>query len=116
MAEQLIVDLYGCDAVSLNEADRIREIAHEAVHSIGAEIVIECVHQFEPVGVSYIAVITTSHISIHTWPEYGYAAADVFSCGDGIPEALAQALGKAFGAQKIRTQSLERDLKGGSAT
>lgn len=116
MAEQLIVDLYGCDAAYLNAADRILEIAHEAVRSIGAEIVTECVHPFEPVGVSYIAVITTSHISIHTWPEYGYAAVDVFSCGEGIPETLAQFLGKAFGARSIRTQSLERDLKGGAYT
>lgn len=45
---------------------------------IGAGIVEECYHKFSPMGISAVAVITTSHISIHTWPEYGYAAVDIF--------------------------------------
>ena len=109
---QLIVDLYACEEAILNDAERIREIAHETIHVIGAEIVEECMHQFTPIGVSYIAVISASHFSIHTWPEYGYAAVDVFSCNEEIPHAVADALSKAFRSKSQKTKLIERDLKG----
>lgn len=51
---------------------------HMVCQCIGAGIVEECYHKFSPMGISAVAVITTSHISIHTWPEYGYAAVDIF--------------------------------------
>ncbi|MBR3631064.1 MAG: adenosylmethionine decarboxylase [Oscillospiraceae bacterium] len=113
MAEQLIVDLYGCDPALLDDPERVQEAAHYAVRSVGSDIVEECMHRFEPIGISYIAVITTSHFSIHTWPEYGYAAVDFFSCCSSVPETAVRALGDAFGAAESRVQRVERDLKGG---
>ena len=113
MAMQLIVDLYDCQPDRLDDAERVRQTAHEGVDAIGAEIVEECLHRFEPIGVSYIAVITTSHFSIHTWPEYGYAAVDVFSCTEEVPEQLASALQAAFGAKRTKVRRIERDLRGG---
>ncbi len=112
MALQLIVDLYECDAEKLNDMELVQKAAGEAVRSIGAEIVEECMHQFTPIGISYIAVISASHFSIHTWPEYGYAAVDVFSCSDDVPEAVADALRKAFCAGKYQIRAVERSLKG----
>jgi len=82
MASQLMVDLYGCDGETLNSLERLREIARQAIQDIHSEIVEECVHEFEPYGITYIAVITTSHFSIHTWPENDYAAVDIFSCDE----------------------------------
>ena len=116
LAHQLIVDLYGCDAALLNDAALVQRAAHEAVASLGAEIVEECVHAFEPIGVSYIAVITTSHFSIHTWPEFGYAAVDVFSCAEEIPAQLTSRLAAQFQAKTQTVRQLERDLKGGGQT
>lgn len=117
MAMQLLVDLYGCDSALLNDAPCVRDTAQRAVHSLGADIVEECVHRFEPIGVSYIAVITTSHFSIHTWPEYGYAAVDVFSCAEDVPEKLAEALGAAFAAERKTVRSVERQIpEGGNGT
>ena len=115
MAEQLLADYYDCDAARLDDAALLREAAHAAVQAVGAEVVEECVHRFEPMGVSYIAVISTSHISIHTWPEYGYAAVDIFSCAQGIPQEVAEALGRALRAGKVRTHCFRRDMKGGAA-
>lgn len=115
VAEQLIVDLYGCAPELLNDPAFVQSAARTAVQNIGAEIVEECMHRFEPIGISYIAVITTSHFSIHTWPEYGYAAVDIFSCSAGVPQETAKALGNAFGAAESRIRRLERDLKGGHA-
>lgn len=111
MAMQLIADLYGCDKEILNSESKIKEIAAEAIQKIGAEIVEECAHQFEPIGITYFAVISTSHFSVHTWPEYGYAAIDVFSCSELVVQALTEELKAAFGAKEIRTNLVERQVE-----
>ncbi|MBR3041468.1 MAG: adenosylmethionine decarboxylase [Eubacterium sp.] len=108
MASQLFADLYGCDEKILNSEEDICKIARQVVSDIGAEIVEECVHTFEPIGITYFAVITTSHFSIHTWPEYGYAAVDVFSCGESVTEKITQMLKEYFGASEVKVGSCER--------
>ena len=110
MAQQLLVDLYGCDPDALNDAERVASVARDIVHRVGSSIVEELVHQFDPIGVTYIAVITTSHISIHTWPEFGYVALDVFSCAEDVPEAIVMAAVRAFGASERRVRSAERTV------
>ncbi len=110
MASQLLVDLYGCNAKLLDNMDKVSTIARKAVHEIGAEIVEECMHKFEPVGITYIAVITTSHFSIHTWPEHGYAAIDIFSCSEEVPEKIASQLADTFGATRRVVRQMERQI------
>ena len=114
MAQQLLVDLYGCDPALLDDPAKVSAAAQSVVRSIGAEVVDELVHKFEPVGVTYVAIITTSHVSIHTWPELRYAALDVFSCSDGVPAAIAQAVGSAFGATSSCVKSVTREIGGGN--
>ncbi|MBR1470391.1 MAG: adenosylmethionine decarboxylase [Lachnospiraceae bacterium] len=109
MAKQLVVDLYGCGEV-IDDPEGIREIARNAIRYVGAEIVEEAIHKFEPIGVTYFAVITTSHFSIHTWPEYGYAAVDIFSCTDAVLEGISEVLREAFKADEVKTQLVERDI------
>ncbi|MBR6316373.1 MAG: adenosylmethionine decarboxylase [Lachnospiraceae bacterium] len=109
MAKQLVIDLYGCGEV-IDDPEAIRKIAHEAIRFVGADIVEECIHEFEPIGVTYFAVITTSHFSVHTWPEYGYAAVDVFSCSDTVAEGIADMLQKLFGASQMRIKMIDRDI------
>ena len=108
MASQLFVDLYGCDEEILNSEDDMRGIARQVVSDIGAEIVEECVHKFEPIGITYFAVITTSHCSIHTWPEYGYAAVDVFSCGEAVADRISDRLKELFKASDMNVGRCER--------
>ena len=108
MASQLFVDLYGCNEEILNSENDIRKIARQVVSDIGAEIVEECVHTFEPIGITYFAVITTSHFSIHTWPEYGYAAVDVFSCGEAVADRISESLKEHFKASEINVGRCER--------
>ncbi len=112
MASQLLVDLYGCDEKLLNDLEAIRDIARQAIREIGSDIVEECVHRFEPVGITYIAVITTSHFSIHTWPEHGYAAVDIFSCQEAVPDRLAAILRTAFRTGECRVRKYEREIGG----
>lgn len=112
MANQLFFDLYACDKNVLDDMERIKEIAHNVITKIGAGIVEECMHKFEPIGVTYIAVITTSHFSVHTWPEYGYAAVDIFSCDDSVPNVIGQYIAEAFGAKKHISREFDRDIEG----
>lgn len=110
MAVQMILDLYGCNDI-LNNVDELKIAAHKAISFVGATIVEECVHKFEPIGITYFAVISTSHFSIHTWPEYGYAAVDIFSCKDEVVDGIAEVLGDLFAAKEIKFRQLERDIK-----
>src|SRR5262249_36873148 len=65
-------------------------------------------HHFHPNGVSGVAVLAESHISIHTWPDAGYAALDVFMCGKADPDACIPILREAFRAQPVRVSELLR--------
>ncbi len=109
MAVQIIADLYGCKEI-LDDMAAITEAAHKAINYVGAQIVEECIHKFNPIGVTYFAVISTSHFSIHTWPEYGYAAIDIFSCHDMVADGISQMLKELFEAKQIMVRVIERDI------
>lgn len=109
MAVQIVADLYGCKDM-LDDMAAITDAAHKAIDYVGAQIVEECVHKFEPIGITYFAVISTSHFSIHTWPEYGYAAVDVFSCNDTVADGISRMLKELFGADKILFRQMERKI------
>lgn len=79
-----MVEFYGCDPKVLNDKAKIEEIMTRAAEESGATIVQKVFHMFNPHGVSGVVVIAESHLAIHTWPEYGYAAVDVFTCGSKV--------------------------------
>ena len=89
----LLLELRQCNPALLNDIDHIRKAMVEAAESVGAHVVGESFHRFNPQGVTGILAIAESHISIHTWPEYGYAAADIFTCGSSFhPQVVADIL------------------------
>ncbi|MGC1466810.1 MAG: adenosylmethionine decarboxylase [Pseudolabrys sp.] len=96
----LIIDLY--KASKLDDIDHIEATLRRCVEVAGATLLHIHLHHFEPNGgVSGVAVLAESHISIHTWPENGYAALDIFMCGKANPDACVPVLRKAFGPKKI---------------
>ena len=95
----LIIDLYG--AQHLNDIDHIEATLRRCVTAAEATLLHIHLHHFQPNGVSGVAVLAESHISIHTWPEVGYAALDVFMCGNANPDACVPILREAFKAQRI---------------
>ena len=109
-ARQLIVDLYGCRTSCIDDVDSIKNVIHMVCQCIGAGIVEECYHKFSPMGISAVAVITTSHISIHTWPEFGYAAVDIFSCQKDIPGEICRLLTESLKAEQAETRLIKRAL------
>jgi S-adenosylmethionine decarboxylase len=77
-----IVELYGCPRKLLDDREFVKNAVREASNQGLATLMGEVAHRFEPHGVTALGLLAESHISIHTWPEHGYAAADVFTCGD----------------------------------
>ncbi|ACS89911.1 MULTISPECIES: adenosylmethionine decarboxylase [Thermococcus] len=78
----VVLDLYECDPQILDDIERIEEILTEAAEVANATVIDKRFHKFSPQGVSGVVVVSESHIAIHTWPEHGYAAVDVYTCGD----------------------------------
>lgn len=89
MGYHLLVELFECNKSTLNDVDKVKEILVEAAERSLATILKTAFHRFNPHGVSGVVVIAESHLSIHTWPEYGYAAADIFTCGNSLKPNLA---------------------------
>src|ERR1700751_5394033 len=95
----LIVDLHG--AQGLDDIDLIEATLRRCVTAARATLLHIHLHHFHPNGVSGVAVLAESHISIHTWPDAGYAALDVFMCGKASPDACVPVLRDAFPAQRV---------------
>lgn len=96
----LLLDLWG--AKYLDDIERIENAMRECVEACGATLLHIHLHHFSPsYGVSGVAVLAESHISVHTWPERDYAAFDVFMCGDAQPENAVAVLKRAFYPQRI---------------
>jgi S-adenosylmethionine decarboxylase len=102
----LIVDLHG--AKRLNDIDHIEATLRRCVEAASATLLHIHLHHFQPSGVSGVAVLAESHISIHTWPEAGYAALDVFMCGSAEPNKCIPVLREAFGAEHVGVNELLR--------
>jgi S-adenosylmethionine decarboxylase len=103
----LIIDLYG--AKKLDDIELIEKALRDCVEAAGATLLHIHLHHFEPNGgVSGVAVLAESHISIHSWPENGYAALDVFMCGDANPDACVPVLRKAFKPKRIAVSEILR--------
>lgn len=91
LGKHYLIEYYNCDPQVLNHQTSIQEILLEAARLSGATVLEHSFHKFSPQGVSGVVVIAESHISIHTWPEYRYAAADIFTCGTNVDAGKAYA-------------------------
>ena len=102
----LLIDLYG--ASHLSDIAHIEKTMHKCIKASGATLLHIHLHPFEPDGVSGVAVLAESHISVHTWPENGFAAFDVFMCGDTKPELCIDIMREAFEAERVEVQEILR--------
>jgi S-adenosylmethionine decarboxylase len=111
LGRHLLLELKDCNEELLDDLDFIRECLNEAAIRCGASVVGESFYHFSPRGVSGVVNIAESHISIHTWPEYGYAAADVFTCGDVVtPEEAATTIAEKLEAGNRSVIELRRGM------
>lgn len=96
------------DGDGLDDEARIERAFRDCVDECGATLLHIHLHKFTPQGVSGVAVLAESHISVHTWPEKGYGAFDVFMCGDADPHRAVPVLRSAFDAGEVRVRELLR--------
>lgn len=111
LGKHVIAEFYDCDHEAINNHEWVETVMLEAAEISGATVVKSSFHKFNPHGVSGCIVISESHFTIHTWPEYGYAAVDVFTCGDVINNQLAlNYMRDKFGAKNISVVEMNRGV------
>ncbi len=111
LGRQILVELYDCKESKLNDVEHIEHSMLEATKKSQATIVSHNFHKFNPYGISGVIVIAESHVTIHTWPEYNYAAVDIFTCGDTIdPWIIQEYLKNAFGSENVSSMEMKRGM------
>ncbi len=109
LGRHILGEYYDCDRSILDDTERVEKYMREAAVFSGATIVQSVFHRFSPYGVSGVVVISESHLAIHTWPEYGYAAVDLFTCGDTVdPWKAHEFLARRLGAERTETREILR--------
>lgn len=108
LGQHVLLELSQCPSVLLSDADRLERAMQDAAERMGATIVSSHFHQFSPYGVSGVVIIQESHLTLHTWPEHGYAAVDIFTCGDIELSTGANFLAKALQASQWEWASYDR--------
>lgn len=111
LGTHLLLEMWECSSEILKDVDKVRDAMVSAANQAKATIVEVTFHEFNPFGISGMVIIAESHLSIHTWPEYGYAAVDIFTCGDLIkPEVAADYLVERFECQMMDKKVLNRGI------
>jgi S-adenosylmethionine decarboxylase len=109
--DHYLVDLYNCDAELIGAAKPTEEALLSAAKRCGSTIIEYHFHQFSPHGVSGVILIAESHFSVHTWPEDGFVAVDIFTSGDVMqPEVAIKILEEAFSAGRVNVKKVTRGL------
>jgi S-adenosylmethionine decarboxylase len=111
LGTHLLLELKECNSKVLNDIKKVQDILVGAAKEAKATIIETSFHKFSPFGISGMVVIAESHISIHTWPEYGYAAIDIFTCGDVLkPETAAHHMIQKFQSKDPSLVEMKRGL------
>jgi S-adenosylmethionine decarboxylase len=108
----VLYDVYGCDRMILDDEKVLVELLERAAVESGASVLGRLSHSFEPQGVTAIVLLAESHVSIHSWPEKGYAAVDVFTCGDKMnSRQCAEIIGKALRPASSIQKIIDREIR-----
>ncbi len=111
LGRQILVEYYDCNSDIINDVSQIESILLEATRRSKASIISHNFHKFSPHGVSGTVVIAESHVAIHTWPEYGYAAVDIFTCGETIdPWIIQEFIKESFQSGNVSSMEMKRGM------
>lgn len=109
LGRHIIAEMYGCNKDYLSNPQLMEELLLEAARRAELTIIASKTHNFIP-GVTSLVIVGESHLAIHTWPEYGYAAVDVFVCGSKDPWIAYDAIYEKLKPEKVRVTELERGI------
>jgi S-adenosylmethionine decarboxylase proenzyme len=111
LGRQILVEFYDCDTDVLNDVEQVEQIMLQATRASQATIISHNFHKFSPHGVSGVVVIAESHVAIHSWPEYNYAAVDIFTCGETIdPWVIQEVLKEELRSETVSSIEMKRGL------
>ncbi|TNF56001.1 adenosylmethionine decarboxylase [bacterium] len=111
LGKHLLIELRECNTKILSDLKRVQDVLITAAKVADATIVEVAFHEFSPFGISGMVVIVESHLSIHTWPEYNYAAVDIFTCGDILkPDKAVAYLIEKFQSKNPSVVELKRGI------
>jgi len=110
MGRHVIAELWGCNVEKLNNMNFIEQVFVDAALKSGAEVREVAFHKFAPHGVSGVVIISESHLTIHSFPEHGYASIDVYTCGDLDPNTAANHITEALGATSSEVIEVPRGM------
>ncbi|NLC62501.1 MAG: S-adenosylmethionine decarboxylase proenzyme [Thermoanaerobacterales bacterium] len=111
LGRHILAEIYNCNPKILNDKESIEQILVNAALVAGAEVREVAFHKFSPQGGSGVVVISESHLAIHTWPEFGYAAVDVFTCGERVnPWDACNYISKEFNAKHMTASEVKRGI------
>lgn len=111
LGRQILVEYYDCDQSKINDVSFVETSLIQAAKDSKATLISHNFHKFSPYGVSGVVVIAESHIAIHTWPEYNYAAVDIFTCGDTIdPWIIQEHLKEKFESNNVSSMEMKRGM------
>jgi S-adenosylmethionine decarboxylase len=113
MGIHIIAEVRGVEARKISKVEEIRPILDRAISKSGLHVISSTFHQFHPHGVSAVYLLGESHLSVHTWPEYGYVALDIFTCGDDNSAFKAfEAIIEELQPRSVEKQVIRRDAFG----
>ncbi len=116
LGRHYIVEASGCDPKIIGSVEKVQQILVKAAEVAGAQVWSISFSKFPPQGVSGVVVISESHISTHTWPEYGYVALDIYTCGKHVdPEKAVVFAVEAFGSSTSHITEITRGLDEGDS-
>lgn len=111
LGRHILVEYYNCDENILNDHKLIEKLMVTAAREAKATVVESVFHMFNPYGVSGAVVISESHLTIHTWPEFGYASVDLFTCGESVnPWDAFDYLERTLKAEKSESTEVSRGM------
>jgi len=111
LGQHVLAEFFECDPNILNNIDKVEKYMIDSALECGATIVQKCFHMFSPYGVSGVVIIAESHLAIHTWPELGYAAVDLFTCGSKCdPKIAYEFLKNKFRSKRASFTELKRGI------
>jgi len=105
----LLLEMWDCNRYILNDPEKITQIMCDAANDAGATVVKSIYHEFDPPGITAVAILSESHISVHTWPIEGYVAVDVFTCGTvADPQLAIKSLLEGFEPKEHTSMEIKR--------
>ena len=114
LGQHLLIKLYGCDPGVLDDLEHVQQTMLRAADLVSASIIQVVSHKFQPHGVTVVVAIAESHLSVHTWPEYGYAAVDVFTCRpEPLSTEVQDFLIKSLRASDVTSVEMKRGVLAG---